>query len=97
SIAVTGLEHYKSQEGNHTILRELRREVLSHYDCFTVGETVMVDVDEARLLCEPERKELDMVFYFDHLEVDRRVARYIPKRFQAKKLLTVLTKWQRGL
>ena len=44
----TGLEHYKSQEGNHRILRELRREVLSRYDCFTVGETVMVDAAEAK-------------------------------------------------
>ena len=96
-LAVQGIEHYKSQEGNHAILRELRRDVLAHFDCFTVGETVMVDVDEARMLCEPERGELDMVFYFDHLEVDRRVARYVPKPFQAKNLLAVLTKWQQGL
>lgn len=97
AFIVQGLEHYKSQEGNHRILRELREEVLDRYDCFTVGETVMVDLDEAKLLCEPERKELDMVFYFDHLEVDRRVARYIPKKFKAKKLLDVVTKWQQGL
>ncbi len=97
SIAIQGLEHYKSQEGNHQILRELRRDVLDHYDCFVVGETVMVDLEEAKLLCDPGRKELDMVFYFDHLEVDRRVARYIPKRFQAKNLLKVLAKWQQGL
>lgn len=97
SIAIQGLEHYKSQEGNHEILRELRRDVLDRYDCFTVGETVMVDVEEARLLCEPERKELDMVFYFDHLEVDRRVARYIPKRFRVENLLRVIAKWQTGL
>ena len=96
-LPICGLEHYKSQEGNHEILRELRRDVLDKYDCFTVGETVMVDLDEAKQLCEPERHELDMLFYFDHLEVDRRVARYIPKRFQAEKLLSVLTKWQQGL
>lgn len=96
-VAVRGLEHYKSQEGNHRILQELRREVLARYDCFTVGETVMVDVDEARDLCEPECGELDMLFYFDHLEVDRRVARYIPKPFKADNLLRVLTKWQQGL
>ncbi|MDD3213333.1 MAG: alpha-glucosidase [Eubacteriales bacterium] len=95
--AIRGLEHYKSQEGNHRILQELRRDVLERYDCFTVGETVMVDVPEARELCEPERRELDMVFYFDHLEVDRRIARYIGKRFKAKNLLKVLTKWQNGL
>ena len=97
SMAVQGLEHYKSQEGNHAILRELRRDVLSRYDCFTVGETVMVDLDDAKLLCDENRKELDMLFYFEHLEIDRRIARFIPKKFMASKLLEVLTKWQCGL
>jgi len=96
-MTVCGIEHYKSQEGNHAILRELRREVLDHYDCFTVGETVMVDLDEAKLLCDESRKELDMLFYFEHLEIDRRIARFIPKKFRARKLLEVFTKWQRGL
>jgi len=96
-IVARGLEHYKSREGTHRILNELRRDVLSHYDCFTVGESVMVDLNEAKQLCDPDRCELDMLFYFDHLEVDRRVARYIPKKFKAKNLLDVLTKWQQGL
>jgi oligo-1,6-glucosidase len=94
---LSGMEWYKCQEGNHAILRELRRDVLDHYDCFTVGETVMVDLPEARELCDAARKELDMLFYFEHLEVDRRIARYIPKKFKAEKLLEVFTKWQQGL
>jgi oligo-1,6-glucosidase len=94
---VRGIEHYKCQEGNHAILQELRRDVLDKYDCFTVGETVMVDLDEAKLLCDAGRRELDMLFYFEHLEVDRRVAHLIPKKFRAAKLLEVLAKWQRGL
>jgi oligo-1,6-glucosidase len=97
SLAITGLEHYKTREGTHAILRELRRDVLDCYDCFTVGESVMIDLAEARDLCGGARKELDMVFYFDHLEVDRRIARYIPRRFKAARLLEVLTKWQQGL
>jgi oligo-1,6-glucosidase len=97
SIAVRGIEYYKSQEGNHAVLRELRRDVFAHYDCFTVGETVMVDIDEAKLLCDESRGELDMLLYFEHLEVDRRIARFIPKKFRAVKLLEVLTKWQQGL
>jgi len=97
TLAVRGIEHYKCQEGNHAVLRELRRDVLDKYDCFTVGETVMVDLDEAKLLCDESRGELDMLFYFDHLEVDRRIAQYVPKKFRAKKLLRVMTKWQRGL
>jgi len=97
SMSVQGLEHYKSQEGNHEVLRVLRRDVLSKYDCFTVGETVFVDLEDAKLLCDEKRKELDMLFFFDHLEVDRRIARFIPKKFHAHKLLDVMTKWQQGL
>jgi oligo-1,6-glucosidase len=106
SLAVTGLEHYKSQEGCHEILRELRRDVLDAHERkankkgdkpFTVGETVFVDIPEAKLLSDPDRKELDMLFYFEHLEVDRRVSKMIPKKFRAKALLDVLTKWQQGL
>jgi oligo-1,6-glucosidase len=92
-----GLDHYKSQEGNHEILRALRRDVLDKYDCFTVGETAMVNMNEAKLLCDSARRELDMVFYFDHLEVDRRIANFVPKKFKASKLLDVIAKWQRGL
>jgi len=92
-----GREHFVSQEGTHKILKELRRDVLDDYDCFTVGETTLVDIDDAVLFCDPERKELDMIFYFDHLEVDRRVASYVPKKFKANKLQKILTKWQVGL
>ena len=95
--AVIGQEHYKSREENHAILREFRRDVLDAYDCFLVGECAMVTVEEAKRFCDPKAHELDMLFYFDHLEVDRRVARYIPKRFRADALLAVLTRWQTEL
>ncbi|MDR2517686.1 MAG: alpha-glucosidase, partial [Spirochaetaceae bacterium] len=92
-----GMEHYLNQEKMHEILRELRRDVLDKYDCFTVGETVMVNPREAALLTGAERRELDMLFYFNHLQVDRRVERYIPKKFRAKKLLDVFSVWQAAL
>ena len=96
-VAVCGREHFVSQEGVHEILQELRRDVLDHYDCFTVGESVFVSLRDARLLCNPERRKLDMVFSFDHLQVDRLAEKFIPIKFKAKKLLGVLTKWQQGL
>lgn len=92
-----GLEHYKAKEGTHRILRQLRREVLDPANAFTVGESVMVTLDEAKDLSDPDRKELDLVFYFDHLEVDRAVSRYGPTGFRADKLLKRLTTWQQGL
>jgi len=96
-LAVCGREHYVTQEGTHKILQELRRDVLDKYDCFTVGEAVMVNLNDAKMLSSPGRRELDMVFYFDHLNVDRRVEKYVTKKFNAKKLLKVITKWQQGL
>jgi len=96
-LAIRGREHFVSQEGAHRILQELRREVLDHYDCFTVGESALVNLRDAKLLCDPGRKELDMIFYFDHLNVDRVIEKYIPKKFKPKKLLDILTKWQQGL
>ena len=96
-MAIRGREHFVSQEGAHKILQELRRDVLDHYDCFTVGESALVNLKDARLLCNPDRKELDMIFYFDHLQVDRFMEKYIPKKFKANKLLNILTKWQQGL
>ena len=94
---IVGLEHYRMSEKTHEILRRLRKEALADYDCFTVGETVMIELPEAQRLLDPQHRELDMLFFFDHLEVDRYVYRYIPKPFRAKKLLEVLTKWQQGL
>ncbi|MCL2425724.1 MAG: alpha-glucosidase [Oscillospiraceae bacterium] len=96
-LAVCGREHFVSQEGIHEILRELKRDVLDHYDCFTVGESALVNLRDAKMLSDTDRNELDMVFYFDHLQVDRVVEKYMPKKFRADKLLKVLTKWQQGL
>ncbi|MCL2737055.1 MAG: alpha-glucosidase [Propionibacteriaceae bacterium] len=94
---VRGIEHYKAQPGTHRILAELRRDVLDPYGAFTVGEAVMPTLAEAQDLTDPDRKELDLIFYFDHLEVDRIFARYGPKPFRADTLLTRLTSWQQGL
>jgi oligo-1,6-glucosidase len=94
---IRGLEHYRSQPGLHPLLRELRADVLGPRGAFTVGETVMVTLPEAKDLTDPERGELDLVFYFDHLEVDRLVARYGSRPFDAGRLLQRLTAWQQGL
>ncbi|MDR2768146.1 MAG: alpha-glucosidase [Treponema sp.] len=97
NIMLTGREHYLCQDGNHEILRVLRREVLDSYGAFTVGETALVELDDAKLLCGAARRELDEVFYFDHLEVDRLIARFVPGKFRASALLARLAAWQRGL
>ena len=96
-LILTGKEHYLSQEGNHAILRKLRREVLEHYDCFAVGETVFVTPPMGRDLCEPDRRELDMIFSFAHMETDQYIVKWFKRRFHAGRLAKTIAKWQKAL
>lgn len=58
-------EFYANGPHLHTYLHEMNREVLSHYDCMTVGEGSAVTVDQVAKFVEPERHELDMLYHFD--------------------------------
>ncbi len=93
-IVLTGREHYHQQEGMHQILQTLRKEVLNDYETFTVGETVMVTPKQANDLIYPEKKELDMIFGFEHMEVDQINNKWFRTKFKPKKMVKVLTKWQ---
>ncbi|MBQ4616871.1 MAG: alpha-glucosidase [Clostridia bacterium] len=95
--ALTGLEHYLSTEGCHRILNTLRREILDPYGAFTVGETVFVDIPTAKALTDPARKELDMVFAFEHMECDQVVLKWFKTRLRPKRLMKCLVKWQSGM
>lgn len=96
-IALTGCEHYISQEGAHQILKELRRDVLSQYDCFTVGETVFVTPQMGHDLCDTDRGELDMIFSFQHMEIDQFFVKWFPRKFSPKRFAQTLTTWQNEL
>src|SRR6187455_2680037 len=56
----------------HEFLHEMHNEVFKGRDeLLAVGEMPGVTVDEAVLYTDPEREEVDMVFQFDHVWVDR--------------------------
>lgn len=93
-LALTGCEHYLSTEGCHKILAELRRDVLEPYGAFAVGETVFIDIPQAKALSDEERGELDMVFAFEHMECDNLGLKWFPSKMKLKKLQNILTKWQ---
>ncbi|SDK61355.1 oligo-1,6-glucosidase [Catalinimonas alkaloidigena] len=65
------LRWYANGPRLHEFLQEMHREVLQHYDICTVGEAPGVTSQEARLYVEEDRKELDMIFQFDHFNIDR--------------------------
>ena len=93
---LTGMEQYLSQEGNHEILRQLRR-VLDEYDAFAVGEAVFVTPDMARDLCGEDRRELDMVFSFEHMECDQYLVKWLKRKFRPQVFFECLSRWQQEL
>lgn len=97
SLILTGSEHYLTRDGTHEILRRLRREVLDNYDCFTVGETVFVTPAAGRDLCDPDRRELDMIFAFEHMETDQVFVKWFKRKFDIGRFGRVTARWQNGL
>jgi oligo-1,6-glucosidase len=54
-----------NREPSHEYLREMNREVLSKYDCFSVGEGTLSGMEDVIKYTNPDRQELMMMFQFD--------------------------------
>ena len=67
-MGFTGIEHYYYGPRLHEFLKQVRREAFEPHDAFSVGETPGLGMKMSQLVTGEERKELDMVFSFDHLE-----------------------------
>ena len=98
SIAIAGKQYFINGPRLHEYLHELNKDVLSHYDCMTVGETVLSSLDDAKLLVAPEREELSMIFNFDHTDVDNYLGiKWFHRKFSLIRLKKAVEKWQHGL
>ena len=87
-----GIEHYYYGPKLHDYLRELKKEAFEPYHAFTVGETPGVGMQMSRLLTGEERRELDMVFSFDHLETPGHT-RFEDYRYDLNYLKEYMTDW----
>lgn len=96
-LALTGKEHYLNTDGCHELIKRFNEEVWSKYKTFIVGETVLVTPEDAKLLCDENRKELDAVFFFEHMDVDSRGVKWFKKQYKPSKLIKILDKWQNAL
>ena len=63
-----GVENYFYGPRLHEYLQKLKEKVFIPYQAFSVGETPGTGMEMSKLLTADDRKELDMVFSFDHLE-----------------------------
>src|SRR5689334_2875485 len=83
----------------HEYLQEMHREVLADRDgqFLTVGEMPFVTVEQARLFTDPARAELDMVFQFEHVWLDRGASKWDVQPLRLRDLKATLGRWQAGL
>ncbi|MDD3999508.1 MAG: alpha-glucosidase [Bacilli bacterium] len=81
----------------HDYLQELKRDVFSKYDMFTVGECVLIDPKTAMSYIKEGVDELNMVFHFEHMDADCYLTKWIPRKFKLTRLKKPLTKWQKAL
>ncbi|MDT7547690.1 MAG: oligo,6-glucosidase [Actinomycetota bacterium] len=81
----------------HDYLHELHNGVFAGRGLVTVGETPGVSVEEALLLTDPTRRELDMVFGFEQMSLDRGVTKWDSRPLSLPTLKLSFAKWQDGL
>ena len=94
-----GSPHYLCGPRIHEFLQEMHREVFEGRKdrLLTVGEMPGVTVGEARLFTDPERREVDMVFQFEHVGLDHGAHKWDRRPLQLVDLKASLGRWQAGL
>ena len=94
----TGLEHYTNGPHVHEYLMEFRRDVLDHYDCFTVGEAPMMTPKLARtFITENDEQVLNLMFHFQHQEADCLMTDWIHTPFRLRKMKKAFSTWQKAM
>ena len=82
-----------------TFMQEMKREVLEHYDCITVGESPCATVEQAQEITDSETGALNMVFQFEHMDADSQPGKgkWALKPLHLPDLKATLSRWQTGL
>ena len=96
NIGIRGDEHFTHGPNIHRYLNALNKEVLSNYDCMTVGEASGVTIEQGLLYTAEDRDELDTVFTFEHVNCDT-IGQILPKKFNLVQFKKVFRRWQWGL
>ncbi len=82
----------------HEYLQEMNRKVLSKYDLITVGECSGVTVEEAKKYASSSGKELNMVFQFEHMDLDGGESfKWNHNKIPLTELKKIMSKWQTEL
>ena len=93
--AANGMKYYSNQPAVHDYLMEFKRDVLDHYDCFTVGESPLTNASVAlRYVSEGPEQVLDEMIAFSHMEADCFMTDMIRLPFNLVKMKRAFSDWQ---
>jgi oligo-1,6-glucosidase len=83
----------------HEFLQEMHREVFAGREdrLLTVGEMPGTTLEQARLYTDPARGELDMVFQFEHVNLDQGATKWDTHPLDLRALKASFGRWQAGL
>ncbi|MDO4379499.1 MAG: alpha-glucosidase [Clostridia bacterium] len=88
-----GVEHYFYGPRLHEYLREMNENTFSKYDAFTVGECQGTGIEMSKLMTGDYRKELSVVFSFDHMDNPGK-KRFEDYKYDLRPMAKELVKWQ---
>jgi len=95
-----GFPHYGDGPRIHEYLQQMREQVFARRpgQFLTVGETPGATLEHARRYTDAARRELDMIFHFEHVSIDHGPSgKFDPIPFQVSQLREVFDRWQTGL
>ncbi|MFY4774108.1 glycoside hydrolase family 13 protein [Metabacillus sp. RGM 3146] len=95
----SGSDYFMNGPRIHEFLSEMNRKVLSKHDLITVGEMPGVSPEEGILYTDDSRNELNMVFQFEHMDLDTEEGKnkWYYKQLDLRDLKATMAKWQTGL
>ncbi|UKZ73136.1 hypothetical protein TrVFT333_000777 [Trichoderma virens FT-333] len=96
TVVCRGHEYYACGPRLHEYLKDLGA-ILKEYDAFNVGEMPCVqDQNELIKAVGADRGELNMIFHFEHMDLDYGPkGKFSPGTWTLAKLKTVVNKWQK--
>lgn len=89
-----GMPHYNHGPHVHDYLAEFKRDVLDHYDCFTIAEAPLVQPGQALSYIREDGGQLDMMIQFQCMCADCLFTDYLPTRFHLRKMKRAFSSWQ---
>ena len=82
-------------------LREMRHEVLDRYATVTVGECPLASIEQGRQITHPDTGALNMLFQFEHMDLDsvggHVSGKWALKPLDLRDLKVTMARWQQAL